>query len=360
VVWLEAEPMRSLRRWQEVAGLFALLGAACTVDASTTGKSGDPGSGGARGLGSTGLGGLGGASVMAGSAGAAGSQSTDAAGATDVTSTPGVGDAGVPVDGARADTSEGDSSVPDAARSNRILIYGVTSPLAYRHASIPVAAAAMARAAAAAGLTVDAIGTETMSNVVTRSVFTADSLSGYGAIILLANDGEPFGYPADQEIQNLTDYVRKGGALVGIECVTDCYGGAVSGPMTNHPPSVPFHALLGATFLGHPGDLAPATCTKTGDHPSVAQLGMSFKVTDEIYAFTNFRSDNVVVLNCTSSTDARTVRPIAWVREEGLGRVFHTALGHPDASWKMPMDPNVPSRLVEDHVLPGLLWAMRR
>jgi type 1 glutamine amidotransferase len=329
-------------RWREVAVLVSLLGAACTADALTTGKDEARDSGGDRGE----------ASVAGDDA--------DASDAADVTKAPGIGDAAVAVDAARADTSEIDSTLPDAARSSRILIYGVTSPMAYRHASIPAAAAAIARAAEAAGLTVDAIGAESMSNVVTPSVFTVASLSGYGAIILLANDGEPFGYPADQEIQNLTDFVRGGGALVGIECVTDCYGGAVSGPMTNHPPSVPFHSLLGATFLGHPGDLAPATCTKTGDHPSVAQLGMTFKVTDEIYAFTNFRSDNLVVLNCTSSTDPKTVRPIAWVREEGLGRVFHTALGHPDSSWKMPMDPNVPSRLVEDHVLPGLLWAMRR
>ena len=44
-------------------------------------------------------------------------------------------------------------------------------------------------------------------------------------MILLANDGEPFGYPATQEIQNLVDYVKTGGALVSIECATDCYGG---------------------------------------------------------------------------------------------------------------------------------------
>ena len=343
--------MGYLRRWREVAGLLALLGAGCALDASTTGKNEMGGSGG------------GGSTVTAGSAGAAGAQagSTTDASTRDATTTPGVTDAEVPLDAARENSSvDTDSALPDAARSSRILIYGVTSPMAYRHASIPVAAGAIARAALAAGLTVDAIGTESTANVVTPGAFTAASLSQYGAIILLANDGEPFGYPADQEIQNLTDFVRGGGALVAIECVTDCYGGAVSGPMTNHPPSAPFHSLLGATFLGHPGDFAPATCTKTSGHPSVAQLGMSFKVTDEIYAFTNFRSDNQVVLTCTSSTAPNTVRPIAWVREEGMGRVFHTALGHPDSSWKMPMDPTVPSRLVEDHVLPGLLWAMRR
>jgi hypothetical protein len=49
------------------------------------------------------------------------------------------------------------------------------------------------------------------------------------------------------------------------------------------------------------------------------------------------------------------------VRDEGSGRTFYTALGHLDASWTAPQDPQAPnSRLVEDHVLPGLLWTMRR
>ncbi|HXI54646.1 MAG TPA: ThuA domain-containing protein, partial [Polyangia bacterium] len=160
--------------------------------------------------------------------------------------------------------------------------------------------------------------------------------------------------------QNLTDFVQGGGALVGIECVTDCYGGAVSGPMTGHPVSMPFHALLGANFQGHPGDFARATCTKVGAHPSVAQLAATFNVTDEIYSFTDFRMDNQVVLNCVSSTAPGTVRPVSWFREEGAGRVFYTGLGHPATSWTMPMDLNATSRLVEDHVLPGLLWSMRR
>jgi type 1 glutamine amidotransferase len=49
------------------------------------------------------------------------------------------------------------------------------------------------------------------------------------------------------------------------------------------------------------------------------------------------------------------------VREEGAGRVFYTALGHDDARWTAPMDAAAAnSRLVEDHVVPALLWAMHR
>ncbi len=92
----------------------------------------------------------------------------------------------------------------------------------------------------------------------------------------------------------------------------------------------------------------------------MAQLAPSFNVTDEIYAYSFLRADDQVVMTCISSTDPHTVRPIAWYRQEGLGRVFNSALGHPDTNWTMPMDPTVRSRLVEDHVLPALLWAMKR
>jgi type 1 glutamine amidotransferase len=263
-------------------------------------------------------------------------------------------------DGSADNTEDTDSEPPDAAHSDKVLIYAVTT--AYRHASIPAAARALTAAAAAVGLTTDVVGASDATNVVDASKFTAATLAQYGAVILLANDGEPFGYPATQEIQNLTDYVSQGGALVAVECATDCYGGGFSGPMDGHPASVPFHDLLGGTFSMHSA-LAPATCTKTdlGDHPSVAQLAPAFNLTDEIYAFSSMRMDDQVVLTCSSSTDPQTVRPIAWFRQEGLGRVFYSALGHPAESWTMPMDPKVPmSRLVQDLVLPGLLWAMQR
>jgi type 1 glutamine amidotransferase len=263
-------------------------------------------------------------------------------------------------DDASAPQLDAREATADSAPNNKVLIYGVTTPGAYRHASIPVAADAIARAAAAAGLTTEAVGTTGATNVVDATKFTAGSLAQYGAVILLANDGEPFGYPATQEIQNLADYVQQGGALVAVECATDCYGGAYSGPIYNHPPSARYHALLGATMNNH-SNFAPATCTPIGSHVSVAQLPATFHVTDEIYNFLGFAPDNQVVMTCISSDNPQLVKPIAWYREVGAGRYFYTALGHPPESWLMPMDPAKPnSRLVENHILPGLLWAMKR
>ncbi len=166
--------------------------------------------------------------------------------------------------------------------------------------------------------------------------FPPAGLAPYGAVILLATTGEPFG-PGTAGVDALAAYLKGGGALVGIENATHAYD--------TNPNYV---SLLGADFADHPTGFLTTTCTKEGTHPSVAMLPASFNVTDEIYAFTQFRMDNQIVLRC--DTDHR---PVSWYREEGQGRVFYTALGHSNESWQKPP-------LVDQHVIPGLLWAMRR
>jgi RNA polymerase sigma-70 factor (ECF subfamily) len=335
-------------------------GGSVTANDAEGGGSGAVGASGSLGAGSGGSG-------TAAPTGSGGGSATDASArqddgaAHDATSAPGDVAATPELDAAETNTAADARPPPaEAAGSNKVLIYGVTSPGSYRHASISTAADAIAKAAAAVGLSTESVGTTDATNTVDPTKFTAASLAQYGAVILLANDGEPFGYPAIQEIQNLADYVQQGGALAALECASDCYGGAFSAPIYNHPPSLPYHALLGATFAGH-SNFAPATCTTMGSHPSVAQLAGTFHVTDEIYAFNGLAADNQVVMTCVSSTDPQTVRPIAWYRTIGAGRYFYSALGHPPESWTKPMDPNVPnSRLVEDHFLPGLLWTMKR
>ena len=67
-----------------------------------------------------------------------------------------------------------------------------------------------------------------------------------------------------------------------------------------------------------------------------------------IYQFTMLNPANQVVLRCGSDK-----RPISWLRAEGSGRLFYTALGHADASWTAPP-------LVDGHVISGLLWTLGR
>jgi type 1 glutamine amidotransferase len=309
---------------------------------STTGTAGDAGAAGVAGT--------------AGAAGTAGSPGTagvaDTAGAGGAAGAAGGGGAAAGSTG----TGGGAGAAAGASGSTKVLIYGVTT--GFRHGSITAAANAITKAAMTMGLTTEQVGCTDATNQADPTKFTAEALAQYGAVVLLANSGEPFGYPATQEIGNLVAYVQNGGALVAIEDADHCYDGQFNG----HPASQPYVSLIGNDFAGHPGGVAPATCTKVGTSPSVATLPATFGTTDEIYATTMFRMDNQTVLTCVSSGDGtHTVRPVSYVREEGKGRVFYTALGHDDARWTAPMDATAPtSRLVENHVLPALLWAMRR
>jgi len=333
----------------------ALLAAAC----GSSSTDGGPGAGGAQATGGTASSGASGGTAtggmpqeQGGSGGAAGGSTPSAGSDQGGASGGGAGSPGMAGSGG----SGGNAGSGGNTGSNKVLIYGVTT--GFRHGSISAATTALSSAAAKVGLVTEAIGGTDSTNLVDPTAFTKAALAGYGAVILLANSGEPIGYPATQEIQNLYDYVQAGGALVGIEDATHCYDGGFN----NHPASTQWISLVGADFVGHPGGVAPATCTKVGTNPSVSLLPDTFTTTDEIYQQDKFNPANQVVLSCVSSGDAKkTVRPISWIRTEGAGRYFYTSLGHPDASWTDPMDASAPTtRLVEDHVLPGLLWAMKR
>ena len=207
-----------------------------------------------------------------------------------------------------------------------MLIY--TKATGFVHESTPTAALAIAKAASAAGLMPE--------QSEDPNKFTPAALAEYGAVVLLATTGEPFGTPGTTQIQTLVDYVHAGHGLVGIENCNHAYDD-----------SVPYISLIGGDFNGHPA-FGPDTCYTDGNHPSVSMLPASFPVTDEIYLFTKLNPLNQVVLRCGSDK-----RPISWVRNEGEGRVFYTALGHDVSSWTQPP-------LVDSHVLPGLLWVLGR
>jgi type 1 glutamine amidotransferase len=241
--------------------------------------------------------------------GAAGDGGRDAGAAPDAT---GAGGTPAPVDA--------------GSRGSRVLIY--TRATGFVHDSTPAAAAAITKSAATFGVTCET------SQDATK--FTAAGLAPYAAVVLVATTGEPFGSPGTAQVQALVDYVQGGGGLVAIENANHAYDS-----------SVPYISLLGGDFNGHSG-FGPDTCYVDGAHPTTAKLPAMFPVTDEIYYFTKFNTENQVVLRCGADK-----RPISWVRAQGAGRVFYTALGHATASWTSPP-------LVDGHVVPGLLWVMGR
>jgi type 1 glutamine amidotransferase len=97
-------------------------------------------------------------------------------------------------------------------------------------------------------------------------------------------------------------------------------------------------------------------------HPSTAHLGESFDIADDIYQFKDFDRENVRLLlaldpQSLDLTQPKMNRedkdlPVAWTRIYGRGRVFYTALGDWDETWKDPR--------YRTHLVRGIEWAMGR
>ena len=212
-----------------------------------------------------------------------------------------------------------------------VLIY--TRADAFVHDSRGAAAMAIKKALAPLGVTA------TISE--DPALIAADKLAPLGAVVLIDNTGKPFGDPGTAAIAALGAFVRGGRGLVGIHAASSGYDGVPG-----------YIGLIGGHFMEHPGGVRLGHCQPMGDFPSVAKLPATFSLTDEFYVFDQYRNDNLVDLRC-DALGSPTKLPIAWHRQEGQGRVFYTALGHDAAEWADP-------RIVDDHVIPGILWALGR
>lgn len=162
--------------------------------------------------------------------------------------------------------------------------------------------------------------------------------------------------PPGVDKDGLIDWVRDGGAFVGIHSTANTY--------QDHPE---FGAMLGARFDRRPWRTKDAPQTKVRvrvmdrTHPSTRHLGESFEIADDIYQFKSFDPDKVQLLLSLepASLDLTNpkvnhrdrVFPVAWARTHGRGRVFYTALGDWEPTWN---DPRYRTHLIE-----GIRWTMR-
>jgi type 1 glutamine amidotransferase len=203
----------------------------------------------------------------------------------------------------------------------------------YVHESKGAAARALERALGPHGVTA------TISE--DPALVTAEKLATFGAVVLIDTTGTPFGDPGTAAIEALGAFVRGGRGLVGVHAASNGYE------------TTPAYVnLIGGDFTEHPGGVRMGRCAPEGMHPAVARLPATFALVDEFYMFRMFRADNIVDLRCDALSGGEKL-PIAWHRAEGQGRVFFTALGHNADEWN-------DRRIVEDHVVPGILWSMGR
>ena len=169
-------------------------------------------------------------------------------------------------------------------------------------------------------------------------------LEDYAALVFYTTGELPLSTAGRRALQG---WLAGGGAFVGIHCASDTFY------------EVPWYgALVGGRFDGHPWHEEVELVVEDARHPAVRHLAPSFTIADEIYQFREFRRHPVRVLLALepSSVDVALGKradrdyALAWWRDWGEGRVFYTALGHGEETWR-------DARFLE-HVLAGIRWAI--
>lgn len=159
---------------------------------------------------------------------------------------------------------------------------------------------------------------------------TAENLRNYDAVFFFTS-GELDLRPEQRTA--LLDFVRRGGGFGGVHSATDT--------LYTWPE---YGELIGGYFDGHPWVQSVRIDIEDPDHPAAAHLTPGFDIVEEIYQFRNLSRDRVRVLMSLNpmSVDLNAPGvhpntedfPLAWVRTYGEGRVFYSALGHFDDTWR--------------------------
>ena len=250
---------------------------------------------------------------------------------------------------------------PTAAR--KVLVYSATA--GFRHGSIPLGKFALEQMGESSGA-YEATVSDDPKN------FGADALKQFDAVVLLSPtldffmpNGKERKDFSDEEwsflkarhkrlVDNLVDFVKQGGGLVGIHAATDsCYGHTEYGEM------------IGGHFNGHPwrGNNNVTIVVEDPEHATIKPVfeGMKdFRIQDEIYQFkdTPYSRENLRVLLHLDPARSDQVEgmkredndyAVAWVQSVGEGRVFYSSLGHNHHIYSNP--------LMLKHYLAGIQFA---
>jgi putative membrane-bound dehydrogenase-like protein len=158
-------------------------------------------------------------------------------------------------------------------------------------------------------------------------------LAEYQALMLYANIDEISGDQATA----LLNYVNDGGGFVPLHCASFCF--------RNNDEVV---KLIGAQFQKHGTGIFRTQLANTG-HPVMNGFG-GFESWDETYTHHLHNEQNRTVLEYRVEENHR--EPWTWVRTHGKGRVFYTAWGHDQRTFRNPGFINLVAR--------GTLWAVGR
>ncbi len=149
----------------------------------------------------------------------------------------------------------------------------------------------------------------------TPDCLNAETLAHYDAVMLYANHTEI----KPEQFDALNGFVESGHGFLPIHCASACFG--------NDPR---FAALVGGRFKEHQTGVFKATIlNKT--HP-VMQGVNEYETWDETYVHDQFNPQGRTLL--AERVEGSHHEPWTWVRDQGKGRVFYTASGHDERTWK--------------------------
>lgn len=158
----------------------------------------------------------------------------------------------------------------------------------------------------------------------------AGNLAKYDGLMIYANHDQ---ITPSQE-KALLDYVKSGKGFIPVHCASFCF--------QNSPEYI---NMVGGQFKTHKtGDFA-ATIVDA-KHPVMKGVN-AFTTWDETYVHDKIAKDIHVV---TERVEGDHHEPYTWVKKYGKGKVFYTAYGHDQRTWKNPDF----LKLLEN----GVLWAV--
>ncbi len=156
------------------------------------------------------------------------------------------------------------------------------------------------------------------------------TLNNYDGLMIYANHDS---ISSEQE-SALKSYVQSGKALIPIHSASFCFQN-----------SDWFIGAVGGQFSTHEtGDFTATIVDKA--HPVMAGIE-EFETWDETYVHAKVNPDMHVLME---RVEGGKKEPYTWVREEGDGRVFYTALGHNEKTWEKPE--------FQQLIANGILWAV--
>jgi len=158
----------------------------------------------------------------------------------------------------------------------------------------------------------------------------ASNLARYDGLIIYANHDQ---IKPEQE-KALLDFVKSGKGFVPVHCASWCF--------QNSPEYI---NMVGGQFKTHGTGEFSTTIVDT-KHPVMKGI-TPFTTWDETYVHDKLAKDIHVL---TERVEGSHHEPYTWVKKYGKGKVFYTAYGHDERTWKNPGF----LKLLEN----GLIWSV--